>query len=71
MKTAHTITIVRTSFTGYFARIATKGKPAISTIRKHLSNAKARDCQSVTIIEVDEIRHDLVDLGAGSILTPY
>ena len=58
-------TTITNEFTGYSATIRTKGKPAISTIRKHLSKSKASDCKSVTIIEIDGIRHELIDMGRG------
>ena len=69
--TTKTETTISNSFTGYSATIRTNGKPAVSTIQKHLRNSKASDCQSVTIIEIDGIRHDLIDLGRGLTLTQY
>ena len=56
-------TTISNSFTGYSATIRTNGKPSVSTIQKHLRKAKASDCQSVTIIEINGIRHDLINLG--------
>ena len=45
-------TIIRNEFTGYRATITHKGKkPAVSTVKKHLRAAKARDCQSITRVE--------------------
>jgi hypothetical protein len=65
-------TNISNAFTGYSATISTDGAPAISTIQKHLRKAKCRDCQSITIIEIDGIRHDLVDLfGRGVELVAY
>ena len=66
-----TETTISNSFTGYLATIRTNGKPAVSTVQKHLRAAKAIDCQSVTMIEIDGIRHDLIDLGNGLALTQY
>jgi hypothetical protein len=65
-------TNITNAFTRYSATIRTHGTPAISTIQKHLRKAKCRDCHSVTIIEINGIRHDLVDLhGRGLDLIPY
>ena len=58
-------TNITNAFTGYSATIRANGKPSIATIRKHLRRSKASDCQSVTIIDIDGIRHDLIDLGHG------
>jgi hypothetical protein len=63
--TTANITEISNSFTGYSATIRTNGKPAVATVQKHLRKAKASDCQSVTTIEIDGVRHDLVDLGNG------
>jgi len=71
MKTTKTATTISNSFTSYSATIRTNGQPAVSTIQKHLRKSKAGDCQSVTIIEIDGIRHDLIDLGRGLTLTQY
>ena len=59
------MTTITNAFTGYSATIRTTGKPAVATVRKHLRAAKAKDCQSTTIIEIDGIRYDLIDLGNG------
>ncbi|HRW57946.1 MAG TPA: hypothetical protein P5185_09330 [Oscillospiraceae bacterium] len=69
--TSKTETIIYNSFTGYRATIRTNGMPAVSTVKRHLRKAKASDCMSVTIIEIDGIRHDLIDLGRGEQLTAY
>lgn len=66
-----TETTITNAFTGYSATIRTTGKPAVATVRKHLRVAKAGDCQSTTIIEIDGIRHDLIDLGNGPELRAY
>jgi hypothetical protein len=58
-------TTITNAFTGYSATIRTTGKPAVATVRKHILAAKASDCQSTTIIEIDGVRHDLIDLGNG------
>ena len=60
-----TTTTISNSFTGYNATIRTNGLPAVATVRKHIRKAKASDCQSVTLIEIDGIRHELHDLGDG------
>ena len=69
--TTKTETIISNSFTGYSKTIRTNGKPAVSTIKRHLTAAKANGCQSTTIIEIDGVRHDLIDLGGGEQLTAY
>jgi hypothetical protein len=66
-----TTTEITNGFTGYEATIYTKDMPAISTIKKHLRESKASDCQSVTIIEIDGIRYDLMDHGNGVNLVQY
>jgi len=58
-------TTITNSFTGYSAVIRTSGPPAISTIKRHLAKAKARDCRSVTTISIDGRRHYLADIGRG------
>jgi hypothetical protein len=63
--TTKTETTISNSFTGYTATIRTNGKPSVSTVQKHIRKSKASDCQSVTVIEIDGIRHDLIDLGCG------
>lgn len=60
-----TATTITNSFTGYSAKILTDGLPAVATILRHLRKSKARDCRSITLIEIDGIRHDLRDLGYG------
>ena len=69
--TTKTKTIISNNFTGYSATIQTNGKPAVSTIKRHLSKSKASDCQSVTIIEIDGLCHDLIDMGRGEQLTAH
>ena len=66
--TTTTTTTISNSFTGYNATIRTNGLPAVATVRKHIRKAKASDCLSVTLIEIDGIRHDLHDLGDGLVL---
>jgi hypothetical protein len=67
-----TTTTISNSFTGYSATIRANGKPAMTTVKRHLRKAKASDCQSVTIIEIDGIRHDFQDFGLGRVeLTPF
>lgn len=66
-----TTTTITNSFTGYSATIRTKGQPAASTIQKHVRKAKSRDCKSVTIIEIDGIRHSLDNIGRGLTLNPW
>lgn len=63
-------TTITNSYTGYTATIRTNGKPAVSTIQKHLRKSKASGCQSVTTIEIDGIGYDLTDLGHGKTLIP-
>ena len=60
-----TTTTISNRFTGYNATIRTNGLPAVATIQKHLRKSKASDCRSLTLIEIDGIRHDLIDLGDG------
>ena len=65
-------TTIRNSFTGYAKTIRTNGKPAVATVKRHLRKAKASDCQSVTMIEIDGIRHDFQETGLGRVeLTPF
>jgi len=71
MITTKTETTISNNFTDYFAAILTNGKPSVTTIQKHLRKSKASDCQSVTTIEIDGIRHDLIDLGRGLTLTQH
>ena len=60
-------TIVSNSFTGYNKTIRHKeGFPAVSTLRKHLRAAKAKDCRSETQILLSEengrtLQLDIVD----------
>lgn len=70
--TIKTETTITNAFTGYSATIRTTGKPAVATVRKHIRASKARDCQSVTVIEIDGVRHDFQDFGLGRVeLTAY
>ena len=66
--TTNTATTISNSFTGYSATIRTNGLPAVATVRKHIRKSRASDCQSVTLIAIDGIRHDLIDLGDGLVL---
>jgi hypothetical protein len=67
-----TTTTISNKFTGYSATIRANGKPAVATVKRHLRKAKASDCQSVTIIEIDGIRHDFQETGIGRVeLTPF
>lgn len=66
-----TETKITNAFTGYSATIRTTGKPAVSTVKRHLRAAKSSDCQSTTIIEIDGVRHDLINLGWGEQLTVF
>lgn len=44
-------TIVSNDFTGYRATLVTPALPAVSTIKRHISKAKAGDYQSTTITD--------------------
>lgn len=66
------ITRITNDFTGYDATIRTKDIPAVSTIKKHLRNSKARDCKSITRMrtncEDDGCYGDELDLYFGELL---
>ena len=51
-------TTITNPFTGYTANIITAEKPAISTIKKHLSKSKAMGCKSITYIYIDGVGFD-------------
>ena len=69
--TTKTETTISNSFTGYSATIRTNGLPAVATVRKHVRKSRASDCRSITIVEIDGIRHDLIDLGYGLTLIQH
>jgi len=60
-----TIATIHNSFTGYYRRIRTDGMPTVSTIRDHLSKAKAIGCRSTTTILIAGTPYELANFGNG------
>ena len=61
-----TTTTITNAFTGYKATIRTASDlPAIRTVENHFRKAKASDCMSLTTVDVDGVRMEIIDMGCG------